>query len=133
MRRRQLDLGRHRRASCPARTSPVSARAPSARPKRIEQDRLARAGLAGEHAEARLELELEPLDQHDIVDGELPQHGEERSRQASLRADGGPPPRVLLLLRRAASATAGTSRFRDNCVPSTAAALRASSGMPSAR
>ena len=65
--------------SCPARTSPVSARAPSARPERIEQDRLARAGLAGEHAKAGLELELEPLDEHDIVDGELPQHVTDRS------------------------------------------------------
>ena len=63
----------------PARTRPVSARAPSARPERIEQDRFARAGLAREHAESRLELELEPLDEHDVVDCELPQHASARS------------------------------------------------------
>ena len=50
-------------------------------PEGVEQDRLARAGLAGQHAEPRLELELELFDQHDIVDGELPQH---RTRPGSL-------------------------------------------------
>ena len=36
--------------------------------ERVEQDRLAGAGLAGEHAKARLELELEPVDQHHVAD-----------------------------------------------------------------
>ena len=59
---------------CPARTSAVSARAPSARPERVEQDRLARPGLAGEHAKPGFEIEVERLDEDDIADGELPQH-----------------------------------------------------------
>ena len=52
--------------------------------ERIEQDRLARPVLPGEHAETRFELQFEPLDEHDIVDGNLPQH-----------ATCGPPPRVI--------------------------------------
>ena len=60
--------------SSPERTSAgVGARA-EREAERVEQDRLARAGLAGEHAEPRLELQLEPLDEHDVMDGELPQH-----------------------------------------------------------
>ena len=38
--------------------------------ERIEQDRLAGAGLAGQHAEAGAEFEVEALDQHDVADGE---------------------------------------------------------------
>ena len=34
----------------------------------IEQDRLAGAGLAGEHAKARAEFEIEPVDQNDVAD-----------------------------------------------------------------
>ena len=45
----------------------------------IEQDRLARAGLAGEHAEPRPERQVERFDQHDVADGELGQHGGEAS------------------------------------------------------
>ena len=41
------------RAAAPARTTPASARPPSASLQRVEQDRLARAGLAGERGEAR--------------------------------------------------------------------------------
>src|SRR5204862_5221932 len=41
------------------------------------------AGLAGEDAEARLELELEPLDQHDVVDRELLQHARKIDRAAA--------------------------------------------------
>jgi hypothetical protein len=41
----------------------------------IQQDRLAGAGLAGQHTEAWLELQLEPVDQHHIADRQLPQHG----------------------------------------------------------
>jgi hypothetical protein len=43
----------------------------------VEQDRLARAGLAGQHAQPRLELQLEPVDQHHIADRQLPQHAAE--------------------------------------------------------
>ena len=40
----------------------------------IEQDRLAGAGLAGQHAKAGLEREVEPLDQDDVADREAGQH-----------------------------------------------------------
>jgi len=42
--------------------------------QRIEQDRLAGAGLAGEHAEAGGERQVERLDQDDVADGEPGQH-----------------------------------------------------------
>ncbi len=42
--------------------------------QRIEQDRFARAGLAGQHAEAAMESEIEPVDQHDVPDGESQKH-----------------------------------------------------------
>ena len=54
-------------------------------PERVEQDRLARAGLAGQHAKAGLELELEPVDQHDVADGELPQHRRPVAAGSALR------------------------------------------------
>ena len=72
-------------------------------PKRVEQDRFARAGFAGEHAKARLELELELLDQHDIVDGELPQH----ARSARLAR-----------FARAPSITRRRARSAGSCWPS---------------
>ena len=37
--------------------------------KRIEQDRLAGAGLAGERSKALREIDIEPLDQNDVTDG----------------------------------------------------------------
>ena len=44
-------------------------------PQRIQQDRFARAGLAGQHAQPRPKGEVEPVDQHDIANGEPEQHG----------------------------------------------------------
>jgi len=44
-------------------------------PERVEQDRLARPGLAGEHAKPTLEGEVERLDQDDVADGKRGQHG----------------------------------------------------------
>src|SRR5690606_18398922 len=43
-------------------------------PERVEQDRLARPGFAGKHAEARRESQVERLDQDDITDRERGQH-----------------------------------------------------------
>jgi len=40
----------------------------------VEQDRLARAGLAGEHRQAGGEIDIEPLDQDDIADGQAGEH-----------------------------------------------------------
>ena len=42
--------------------------------ERIEQDRFAGAGFAGEHREAGHEIDVEPLDQHDVADRKAGQH-----------------------------------------------------------
>jgi hypothetical protein len=42
--------------------------------ERIQQDRFARAGLAGQHREATFELELEGFDDDEIADGEKTKH-----------------------------------------------------------
>ena len=42
--------------------------------QRVEQDGLTRAGLAGQHAQPRLEREVKRLDQHDVADGQGGQH-----------------------------------------------------------
>ena len=83
---RQLDLGRDGRAILSrADQAGVAARA-ERQAQRIEQDRLAGAGLAGQDSEPGLELELQSLDQHDIVNGELPQHVREIGAAIPLRA-----------------------------------------------
>ena len=41
---------------------------------RVDDDRLARAGLAGQHGEARLKIDRGPLDHRDVVDVKLCQH-----------------------------------------------------------
>jgi len=40
----------------------------------VEQDRLAGAGLAGQHREMWRQVEIEPLDQHDITNRQAEQH-----------------------------------------------------------
>ena len=70
----ELQLGGHDGALLPGAHQPgVGARA-ERQPESVEQDRLACAGLSSEHPEPGLEFELQPLDEHDILDGELPQH-----------------------------------------------------------
>ena len=44
-------------------------------PKRVEQDRFARPGLAGQHPQPASKRQVERLDQDDVADGELGQHG----------------------------------------------------------
>ena len=44
--------------------------------ERVDQDRLAGAGLAGEDGEAGVELELERVDDDEVADGKRVQHGE---------------------------------------------------------
>ncbi len=41
----------------------------------VEQDRLAGAGLAGQHGQAGAEIKVEPLDQHHVADRERGEHG----------------------------------------------------------
>ena len=47
---------------------------PERQPERIEQDRLAGAGLAGQDAQPRPEGERQPVDQNDIADRDSEQH-----------------------------------------------------------
>ena len=49
-------------------------------PQGIEQDRLPRPRLPGQHAEPPPEFEIERFDQHDVADREAGQHGESRAR-----------------------------------------------------
>src|SRR5262249_38084185 len=49
----------------------------------VDQDRLAGAGLAGEHAEARAELDRDLAEDDEVVNVERPQHGYSRSRVLS--------------------------------------------------
>ena len=72
MARRHLELGGHGGGFLAAAHQPGIGAGAERQAERVQQDRLAGAGLAGEHAEAGLELQLEPVDQHDVVDGELP-------------------------------------------------------------
>ncbi len=72
MARRKRDLGGDRRLTLAGPDETGIGAGAKRQAERVEQDRLARAGFAGEHAEPGLELELEPVDQHDVVDGELP-------------------------------------------------------------
>ena len=51
----------------------VAARAKRQR-QRIEQDGFAGAGLAGQHRQPRAELDAEPVDQDDVLDGEAREH-----------------------------------------------------------
>ena len=63
----------HRLARALAHQADLAARA-ERQAKRVEQDRFAGPGLAGEYAEAIAEIEVERLDQHDVTNGERGQH-----------------------------------------------------------
>ena len=56
--------------------------------ERIEQDRLARAGFAGQHAEPAAEVEIERLDQHHVADGKSGQHSRAFLAQGSAPVSG---------------------------------------------
>ena len=47
--------------------------------QRIDQDRFAGAGLAGEHGQARAELQLDGVDDREVADLNMQQHGERQS------------------------------------------------------
>ena len=68
--RRQRELRAHHRL-LGAGADEAAFRAHAERqPQRVEQDRFAGAGLARQHAQAGPQAEIEPVDQHDIADGE---------------------------------------------------------------
>ncbi len=74
----------------------VAARAERQR-EGIEQDRLAGAGLAGQHGEAAREIDIEPIDQDDVADREA---GEHASCPTSCRTRTGHP-RLTLIIKDA--------------------------------
>ena len=56
--------------------------------QRVEQDRFAGARLAGQDGEALIEREVEPLDEHDVADGQSREHGQRYSRERPPRQNG---------------------------------------------
>ena len=76
---RQLEGGRHLPLlGAVAHQRGVAARAERQR-EGIEQDRLAGAGLAGEHGQPVGEIDVEPIDQDDVADRKPGKHGLGRS------------------------------------------------------
>ena len=74
MRGRQLEGGGHLALlGAVAHQRDVAARAQRQR-EGIEQDRLAGAGLAGQHRQAAREIDIEPIDQDDVADREPGEH-----------------------------------------------------------
>ncbi len=70
----QIEDGRHLALGFAVADERAVAAGPKAQREGIEQDRFAGARLAGQHGEAGAEFEIEPVDQHDIADGELNEH-----------------------------------------------------------
>src|SRR5665254_6355 len=52
----------------------LGARGDQSQREGIEQDRLAGAGLAGEHGKPRGKIDVEPVDQNDVADRESGEH-----------------------------------------------------------
>ena len=70
--------------SAPGRSCRSSKRSPSSSAERVEQDRLAGAGLAGQHREAGIELDVERFDDDEIADRQRAQHVIPSGRPASV-------------------------------------------------
>jgi len=68
------ELGRHRCFFRPGAHEPSLRPAAERQAQRVQQDRLAGAGLAGQHAQPRVKGERQPIDQHDIADSQTEQH-----------------------------------------------------------
>src|SRR5687767_476401 len=98
--------------------------------ERVEQDRLAGSGLAGEDSEAGAEFEIEALDQHDVADGEIGEHGLARMPAAAgfqafsplppaawTPACAGAPARAAATARRRAQSTWSRDYWRRDLEP----------------
>ena len=77
---RHLELGADRTLLRPGAHERALGTAAQSQAQGVEQDRLAGPGLAGERGEPLSQIELEPLDQHDVADLEAPQHSHSRCR-----------------------------------------------------
>ena len=71
---RELEHRRNARRLLPRAHQPAIRPVAQHQPQRIEQDRLARPGLAGEHTEAAGKFQLQRLDQDNIADGKPGEH-----------------------------------------------------------
>jgi hypothetical protein len=81
--------------SAPWRTRPAR-RGPERQRESVEQDRLAGAGLAGEHRETAREVDVEPVDQHDVADRERESMRESFWPPSSAKADEWGPPQAAI-------------------------------------
>jgi len=72
MTRGKLDLRRNRRGRLAITHQPGIGAQTQRKPKRVQQDRLACSGFAGEDTKARFEIECQRFDQHHVADDELP-------------------------------------------------------------
>ena len=85
------ELGRHRRLLGAGPHQPCLRPPAERQAERIQEDRLAGPGLAGQHAQAPAKDEGEPVDQDDIADGQAEQHcGDDTSAAAAKPAPGRP-------------------------------------------
>ena len=97
----RLEHGRHLSLlGAGADQARIAARAQRER-EGVEQYRLAGARFAGQHGKAAAELDVEPVDQHDIADRESDQHAVHRARSfaEAVRVRGSemdPGPRVTI-------------------------------------
>ena len=86
MRRRQIELGGDRALWGALAHQPLLGPGAQRQAQRIEQDGFAGAGLAGQHAQARCEIEIEAIDQDDVADGQASEHGSAASEQPAQEA-----------------------------------------------
>jgi hypothetical protein len=71
----RLKAGGDGSLGCPGPEQPAVGPFAEHQAQRVEDDRLAGAGLAGEHGKTRGELQIEALDQDDVADGQAQEHG----------------------------------------------------------
>ncbi len=83
---RKLEADIDHRLRLPVAHQPAVGAGAEREAERVEQDRLARPRLAGEHAEARAEFEIQALDQHDVANGEPGQHRPDCATAEKLRS-----------------------------------------------
>ncbi len=85
MRKRQFDLRGDRRALFAAPDKPGIRPCAQCQPDGIEQDGLARAGFAGEHGKARVQVDLQRGDDDEVAQRQALEHQFAPSYQRSLR------------------------------------------------
>src|SRR5690606_21520213 len=77
---RNVEHRRHLPLPCAVAPEGLIAPAAERKRQRIEQHGLPRARLAGQHRQARLEIDVEPFDQDDITNRQMREHGANSDR-----------------------------------------------------